>query len=117
MEARAVSKYVRSSPRKMRIIVDVVRGMPVTDALNTLHFMPHRAARWVETTIQSAVHNLIDQYDDVRIDEGEVSFRGYFRLNGLIGASRMYSEDVVTAPPPLTKKALRLPRIAVIYRS
>lgn len=69
MEARAVSKYVRSSPRKMRIVVNVVRGMPVTKALNTLHYMPQRAARTVEVAIQSAVHNLLHRYRDDRVDE------------------------------------------------
>ncbi len=69
MEARAHSKYVRSSPRKMRIVVNVVRGMPVTEALNTLHYMPQKAARSVERTLQSAVHNLLDRYRDERVDE------------------------------------------------
>lgn len=69
MEARAVRKYVRSSPRKMRLVVDLVRGKTVTEALNTLHFLPHRAARPVEVTIQSAVHNLMDKFSDERIDE------------------------------------------------
>jgi large subunit ribosomal protein L22 len=59
----------------MRIIVNVVRGLPVTEALNTLHFMPQRAARAVEVTIQSAVHNLIDLNDDVHIDEEEIVVR------------------------------------------
>lgn len=69
MEARAVRKYVRSSPRKMRLVVDLVRGKTVTEALNALHFLPHRAARPVEVTIQSAVHNLMDKFSDERIDE------------------------------------------------
>ena len=69
MEAIAVRKYVRSSPRKMRIVVDLVRGKKVTEALNTLHYLPHRAARPVEITIQSAVHNLLDRFSSERIDE------------------------------------------------
>ena len=67
MEARAKRKYIRSSPRKMRIVADVVRGKNVSDALRTLHFLPQKASRPIELTIQSAVANLIDQNDD-RID-------------------------------------------------
>ena len=67
MEARAKRKYIRSSPRKMRIVADVVRGKNVTDALRTLHFLPQKASRPIELTIQSAVANLVDQNDD-RID-------------------------------------------------
>ncbi|MEM1269028.1 MAG: 50S ribosomal protein L22 [Bacteroidota bacterium] len=75
MEARAVSKYIRSSPRKMRIVANVVREMPVTKALNTLHFMPNKAARFIERTIQSAVHNLMDVNADERVNEEELVVR------------------------------------------
>ena len=75
MEARAVRKYVHGSPRKMRIVVDSIRGMKVGDALSTLHYMPQRAARWVESTIHSAVHNLMDRNADVRLNEEELVIR------------------------------------------
>ena len=75
MEARAVRKYIHGSPRKMRIVVDVVRGMKVGDALSQLHYMPQEAARWVESTIHSAVHNLIDKATDERVDEDELVIR------------------------------------------
>ena len=69
MEARAKRKYIRSSPRKMRIVADVVRGKNVQDALSTLHFLPQKAARPIELTIQSAVANLFDQNQEQRLDE------------------------------------------------
>ncbi len=72
MEARAVRKYIHGSPRKMRIVVDAVRGMKVSDALSQLHYMPQAAARWVESTLHSAVHNLIDRAVDERVDEDEI---------------------------------------------
>jgi large subunit ribosomal protein L22 len=75
MEARAVRKHIRSSPRKMRAVVNVVRGKRVSEALSALHFMPHKATRSIEITIQSAVYNLIDKYRDERIDEGELIVR------------------------------------------
>ena len=53
----------------MRIVADVVRGKRVADALRTLHFMPQKAARPIELTIQSAVANLIDQSEGERVDD------------------------------------------------
>ncbi len=53
----------------MRIVADVVRGQNVEKALNTLHFMPQKAARPIERIIHSAVANLIDQHSEERIDE------------------------------------------------
>jgi len=68
MEARAKLRFIRSSPRKMRIVADQVRGKAVTEALNTLHFLPQKAAAPIEKTIQSAVANLFDK-EDSRVDE------------------------------------------------
>jgi large subunit ribosomal protein L22 len=59
----------------MRKIVDQVRGKGVNKALNMLHFLPHRAARPTEKTIQSAVYNLIDQNQDEPINEDELVIR------------------------------------------
>lgn len=75
MEARAVRKHIRSSPRKMRSVVNLVRGKRVDEALSILHYMPQKATRMVELTIHSAVYNLIDQNEDQRIDEGDVIIR------------------------------------------
>ena len=75
MEARAIRKYIRSSPRKMRAVVNVIRGKRVDEALSILHFMPHKATHPVETTIKSAVFNLIDQNRDERVDETELVVR------------------------------------------
>ncbi|KPK95864.1 hypothetical protein AMJ80_03135 [bacterium SM23_31] len=59
MKACARARYVRSSPRKLRRVVELVRGRNVNDALDLLHFMPKKAARMIEKTLQSAVANLI----------------------------------------------------------
>ena len=69
MEARAVRKHIRSSPRKMRTVINVVRGKSVPDALSTLNFLPQQVTDTVKTTIMSAVHNLMDRNPDERFDE------------------------------------------------
>ena len=75
MEARAVRKHIRSSPRKLRTVVNVVRGRRVTDALDTLNFLPQKITRLVKLTILSAVHNLMDQHKDERFNESELVVR------------------------------------------
>ena len=57
MEAKAVVKYVRISPQKVRKIVGAVKGKPVEAGLNILKFMPQKAAGLVEKVLRSAVAN------------------------------------------------------------
>ncbi len=59
----------------MRTVVNVVRGKRVGEALSALHFMPQKATRQIERTIQSAVYNLLDQFREERIDENELIIR------------------------------------------
>ncbi len=56
-EVRAVAKYVRTAPRKLRLVIDIVRGKEVKDALTILKFTPQRAARVLEKVLNSAVAN------------------------------------------------------------
>ncbi len=67
MEVRAVLKYVRISPQKVRKLVDAVKGKPVEAALDTLKFMPLKAAGVVEKVVRSAVANA-DQNPDIDVD-------------------------------------------------
>jgi large subunit ribosomal protein L22 len=60
MEAKAVARYVRVSPRKVRQVVDAIRGRDVETALNVLHFSPKRATRAVEKVVRSAVANMMN---------------------------------------------------------
>jgi large subunit ribosomal protein L22 len=57
MEARAKLSYVRLSPQKTRLVVDMVRGKGVQDALNILKFSPQKAAAIVSKLVSSAVAN------------------------------------------------------------
>jgi large subunit ribosomal protein L22 len=57
MEVKAVSKDTGISPRKMRLIVSMVRGKKVEDALNILRFAPTPNALVVAKTIKSAAAN------------------------------------------------------------
>jgi len=57
MEARAKLSYARLSPQKTRLVVDLVRGKKVQDALNILKFSPQKAAAVVSKLVSSAVAN------------------------------------------------------------
>jgi len=57
MEAKAKLKFARLSPQKTRLIVDMVRGKKVQDALNILRFSPQKAAPVVTAVVRSAVAN------------------------------------------------------------
>jgi large subunit ribosomal protein L22 len=70
-EVKAVAKHIPISPQKMRMIVDVVRGMNAAEALDTLRFMPQRAAEPVYKLIQSAVANAEENYG-LEVDELEI---------------------------------------------
>ena len=57
MEARAVSRHLRIAPRKARLVVDLIRGKSVGDALMIIDFVPKKAARMVTKTLKSVVAN------------------------------------------------------------
>ena len=61
-EIRAQSRYVWQSPRKVRLVVDSVRGMGAMEALGKLNLMPQRAARSVHKLLNSAVANAENNY-------------------------------------------------------
>ena len=67
MEARAVSKYIRISPQKVRRIIGVLKGEPVEDGLVRLKFMPQKAAAIVEKVIRSALANA-EQNPEIDVD-------------------------------------------------
>jgi len=63
MEARAVARYVRISPRKARLVVDAIRGENVNEALRIVTMSSKKAARTVRKTLESAIANAEDGYD------------------------------------------------------
>src|SRR5258706_9556494 len=68
-EATAYSKYLRTSPQKARLVVDLIRGKSADEALNILRFTRKAAARDVEKILQSAIHNAENRFEDVDVDK------------------------------------------------
>lgn len=63
MEARAIAKYIRISPRKVRQVVDLIRGKKIADALAILKFTPKVATEAIEKAVKSAVANAEHNYE------------------------------------------------------
>lgn len=57
MESKAVAKFIRISPRKVRLVMDEIRGKKVGEALNMLSFSPQKGAYLLKKLIDSAVAN------------------------------------------------------------
>jgi len=68
MEAKAVAKYIRISPRKVREVVKLMRGKPVDEALAILRFTPNRGAALVAKVLRSAIANAEHNYEMSRDD-------------------------------------------------
>ncbi len=72
MEARAVAKFMRISPRKVRLVAENIKGRPVEDALNILKFTPKKAADVLSKVLYSALANA-EQTPGVDVDSLMVS--------------------------------------------
>jgi large subunit ribosomal protein L22 len=81
MEARAVAKYVRTSPFKMRRLLDHVKDKNVEEAINFLHFSPKRSATYIEKALRSAVANFYEAYEGKRISNRDL-FVKHIQVDG-----------------------------------
>jgi len=68
MEVKAQAKYVRISARKVRLVVNAIRGMDVGEALNKLRFTPKKAAVVIYKVLSSAIANA-SQRSGVDVDK------------------------------------------------
>jgi len=88
LEARAINRYINSSPRKMRLVIDLIRGKSIPQALDILHFSPKHASRVAEKVLRSAIHNLQNK-DDAGRTEMESLFVKEVFVDGGPGMKRM----------------------------
>src|SRR6202040_4108665 len=69
MEARAEARYVRTSPQKARLVVDLIRGQKAGIAINILRATNKRMAPIVEKVLRSAIANAENRSNDVDVDQ------------------------------------------------
>jgi large subunit ribosomal protein L22 len=67
-EFRAEAKFQRTSPQKAKLVLDMIKGLRVENALNTVHFTQKRVAPIVEKVLQSAVANARHLSDERGLD-------------------------------------------------
>jgi large subunit ribosomal protein L22 len=63
METRAIAKYIRMSPSKIKPVTDLVRGKDLKDALTILKFTPGKGSTLVEKVVKSAAANAENNFD------------------------------------------------------
>jgi len=63
MEAKAIAKYVRISPRKVQIVLDLIRNQPVDKAMAILRHTPKAACECLEKLLKSAIANAENNHD------------------------------------------------------
>ncbi|ACV59710.1 50S ribosomal protein L22 [Alicyclobacillus acidocaldarius] len=89
--ARAVARYLRIAPRKARLVVDLVRGKNVQEALAILKFTPRAASPLVEKVLRSAIANAENNHNmdvdklyikEIYVDEGPTLKRWHPRAQG-----------------------------------
>jgi len=78
MEARAVNRFIGSSPRKMRLVIDLIRGESVDKALEILHFSPKHSSKDAEKTLRSAVSNLLNRDETTRVEPADLFIKEAF---------------------------------------
>ena len=69
MNARAEARYLRTSPQKARLVVDLIRGQRAGDAINILRTTNKRIAPSVEKVLRSAIANAENRNNDVDVDK------------------------------------------------
>ena len=93
MEVKAKLKHSRSTPRKVRLVADLIRGKNVNEAVNILAFTPKKAAGMIQKLLKSAIanaeenHKVLDVDDlyikSIRVDKGVVWKRSIPRARGM----------------------------------
>ena len=88
---RASARYLRTSPRKVRLVADQVRGLPIEDARALLQFSPRSAAADIAKLLDSAAANAENNHElpadelriaQIHVDEGPTMRRWRARARG-----------------------------------
>ncbi len=78
LEAKAINRYLGSSPRKMRLVIDLIRGKSVDQALSILHFNTKHPAKIAEKVLRSAISNLHNKDEGGRLETNEMFVKTAF---------------------------------------
>jgi len=82
LEAKAIEKYIRISPRKVKWVIDIVRKKPVDEAIGILSLTPNRAAVYVKKAIQSASANATENFKEYKVAEDDLVIKEIYVTEG-----------------------------------
>ena len=111
MEAKAITRFVRLSPRKARLVADLVRGKSALDAIDILEFTNKKAARIIKKTLMSAVANATNNFkmdeeklvvSTIMINQGPVLKRVMPRAMGRADVYKRQVISLIFASIPIT---------------
>jgi large subunit ribosomal protein L22 len=114
MDVKAKARYVRMSPRKVRLVVDLIRGMTVAEAQSQLKFMKKAAAEPVLKLLNSAVANASHNFNldtqelyvkSIQADGGPVLGRWRARAFGRAAPIRKRTTHISIVVSEKEKKA------------
>ena len=103
MEAKAVARYVRISPRKARQVIDLIRGKEIGEAVAILRNTPRKASGLIEKVLNSAVANAENNYEmdiddlfikEAYVDEAPTMKRWRPRAQGMASPIRKRSSHI-----------------------
>lgn len=106
MEWVSTLRHARIAPRKARLVADLIRGMPVEEALARLRFTPKKAAGIIEKVLQSALASAsqsagVDEdrlfISTIRVDEGPIAKRWRPRAMGRATRIRKRTSHIFVA--------------------
>ena len=108
-QVRAVAKYIRTSPRKMRLVADLIRGKSAQEAWAILEYTPKRAAGPMKKCLESAIANAQNNNDiapeslrvhRVMVDEGPTLKRFTPRARGRASAIKKRTSHITVVVAP-----------------
>lgn len=73
-----------TSPRKMRLVADMIRGVEVNKALDMLHYSPKEASRKLEKLVMSAIANWQNKNEGIRIEDSNLYVKEIFVDSGRV---------------------------------
>ena len=105
MQARAIQRYVRITPRKCNQVLDLIRGQTVEQATTTLQFTPKLGARIVQKVLKSAVANALH--------EGKVRLEELYVKEAVVGAGPTLKRWLPRAQGRATPLLKRMSHVSV----
>jgi large subunit ribosomal protein L22 len=81
MEAKSIHRYIGTSPRKMRLVIDLIRGKSADKAIEILHFQAKHAAKDAAKVLRSAISNILNNQGTSKVEPSGLYIKEAF-VNG-----------------------------------